>query len=449
MRHIDVSKIIFWTLVAVFLFALGMYSAMSKNLVYKAVKHIEDSFKIVWQERKVLTKSIPEYLLQPSRYPGSGVTINKLDKSGDELVLLAGFFGNDSQIRLIKRNGEIVNSWTARFSEHFSDTSHLRTPPATDWNVDTHGVLVLPDGSVVFNYEFSGLVKLDRCGNIVWKLHEMTHHSVEHALGGGFWVPNRHYRDADEKSAFPPFTTPFYEDTILKVSDTGEILKEISVPQVFFENGLEALLTATGRYFGTSDNEVVHLNKVAELTPELASDFPMFSPGDLLLSLRTYNMLLVVAPDSLKVKWWQIGPWIRQHDPEFKKEGKIVLFNNNTYPVYSDKFAENLSEEFSSTPKTHSNIMELDVGSGQTSVVFGRNDDDLRSGYRGKLELLPYGNILITDFEGGRAVEVDQQENLVWQYVNRHDENNVAELTEVRVYPSTYFSIMDWECPAS
>ena len=73
----------------------------------------------------------------------------------------------------------------------------------------------------------------------------MTHHSVERAESGGFWVPGRRYYAEGSESPFPPFQTSFYEDTILRISDDGEVMAEISVPQIFYDNGLEPILTST------------------------------------------------------------------------------------------------------------------------------------------------------------------------------------------------------------
>ena len=36
----------------------------------------------------------------------------------------------------------------------------------------------------------------------------------------------------------------------------------------------------------------------------------------------------------------------------------------------------------------------------------------------GKHEWLPNGNLLVTESEKGRAFEVDQQGNIVWEFVN-------------------------------
>ena len=55
---------------------------------------------------------------------------------------------------------------------------------------------------------------------------------------------------------------------------------------------------------------------VEELGPELADAFPQFAVGDLLVSMRSLNLIAVLDGSTHDVKWWQIGPWHRQHDPD-------------------------------------------------------------------------------------------------------------------------------------
>src|SRR3546814_10625734 len=104
----------------------------------------------------------------------------------------------------------------------------------------------MPDGSVVFNFENGGLVRLDRCGGVRWTLDQATHHSVERASAGGFWVPGRRHF-LTRPSPYPPFEPPFTEDTVLHVSEDGEVLKGISVVEAMQDSGLLSLLTLTGR----------------------------------------------------------------------------------------------------------------------------------------------------------------------------------------------------------
>lgn len=450
-KNIDFPKLLFFItciiIVIVCIFIYGVIVGTYQVFPYAILDHIKDSVVQVYEERRTLIKTHPEHFLKPARYDGNGVTVNKVPENQKDLILLSSFFENTNELRLIRRDGAIIARWPVTFSEIFPDTSHIqdRSPPATDWNIDVHGALAMPDGSVVFNFEYGGLVRMDRCGDVIWALPYQTHHSVERAENGGYWVPGR--RNIQEMDTqFPPFMTPYREDTLLKISDTGDVLAEISVPGLFYENGLEALLTSSGEKFQSQmnwDNEIVHLNKIEELTTDIAGDFPDFEAGDLALSLGNYNLILVVDPDTLKIKWWRIGPWLRQHDPEFKPGGKIVIFNNNIYRTASGSEA---STSLPSIPRV-STIVEIDPASGEYQIIYGgKKSQELLSVLRGKVELLPNDGLLITEFDGGRVFETDASGNIIWEYVNRYSRDEVAEITEARVYPVSYFRVSSCSC---
>ena len=55
---------------------------------------------------------------------------------------------------------------------------------------------------------------------------------------------------------------------------------------------------------------------------------------------------------------------------------------------------------------------------------------------------------MITEFDGGRAFEVDAKGHTVWEYINRYDDNFVLEMTSARLYPRSYFTVGDWSCPS-
>ncbi len=453
MNNLNFSKILFYaTIIAVSLiisFGYGLYSGRSRNQIFHFVRGVKSDVELVIHERPNLFKARPIHFLQPARYDGSGVTVNQTGNDREELVFLSGFFENDLELRLIRRNGEIVARWIARFSEIFPDPSHLKNPPATDWNTDIDGAVALPDGSVVFSFEYAGLVKLDRCSDVVWTLAVQSHHSVELAEDGGFWVPGRNFHGTDQISPFPPFNPPFLEDTIMKISNDGTLISQISVPKLFFDNDLELILTSTGEPISSKsiwDNELVHLNKIAELTSDIADDFPLFKAGDLLLSLRKYNIILVVDPIKKTIKWWKNGPWNRQHEPEFIPGGKIIVFNNN---IYRSAFGTSWDLSSLDIPRV-SNIIELDPVTGKHRIIYGeKHDQELLSVLRGKHELMSHGGLLITEFEGGRILETDTSGQVIWEYINRYNQNEVAELTEARVYPANYFDVTDWSCEAN
>lgn len=434
------------------LVGFGMHSAYNKTapfrVVNRAVRSMTGTLDTV-SETSILR---PDHLIQPARYKGEGVTVNRMPANG-EMVLLSGFFGEDHELRLIQRDGTVVNRLPLVFSDIFADASFLSTPPATKWNVDTHGALARPDGSVVFNFDYSGTAALDRCGRPLWTLGRQSHHSIEPSERGGFWIPGSRVIPKGQPSPFPPFETPFVETTVMHVSAQGEVLREIPIERLFYDNGLEAVLTSAAaifhqRGFNAWNREIVHLNKVTELSAALAPDFPMFAAGDLLLSFRNKNLLMVFDPDSGKVKWWRIGPWLRQHDAEFRAGGTIMMFNNNIYLEALPAADRTTKRTPLETPRV-SNILAVNPLTGETSVLYGGEaGEEMLSVTRGKVDATPGGGLIVTEFDGGRVFEVDAGGRLAWEFINRYDDDEVSEITEARVYPAGYFTVTDWSCAA-
>ncbi len=316
--------------------------------------------------------------------------------------------------------------------------------------MDIHGQVILPDGSVVFNFEYGGSVKMGRCGDVIWTLEHPTHHSLERAEGGGYWILGRELFDPRVDPRYPPFSVlrhrpKLQDDLILKVSESGEILERKSIVELLYENGYAAVLTAKGENFrkgSTFGNEIVHSNKISELPAELAGAFPDFEAGDLLVSLRGYNMLFVVDPDTWEVKWRQTGPWVRQHDPEFMPDGRIAIFNNN---VYFHELGRRLRAR--ADAPLDSNIMTVNPTTGEIEVVYGqRPGQEFVTTVRGSEDPVPGGGFIISEHEAGRVFQVDADGELVWEYINRYDDTQVAEIVEGRLYPAAYFTVEDWSC---
>ncbi len=393
----------------------------------------------------------PVHFLQPSRKPGAGVTVNDVDQQAD-LVLLTGFFGDNPGLRLIRRDGTVVAAWPAAFSKLMPERLDRPGAPETDWNIDLHGSRIDPDGSVVFNFEYQGAVKLDRCGKRLWSVEEHNHHTVSPAAGGGYWIGGRNILHKLHDPAFYPLTNPKREtgwiedDEILRVSGDGEILSRKSVFELMMENGLEPLLSATGGEFGRNaldDNEILHLNRIEELSPELAPAFPEFSAGDLVLSVRDYNLVMVVRPADWSVRWHSVGPWLRQHSAVFMPDGRIAVFNNNSY--HFTLLADDKADLSAPQP---ANVLAVAPVTGRPEILYGdREGEAVESVVRGSIQPLPDGAILVTETEGGRAFQIGRDRRIVWEYINRYDEDNVIEMTTAEAYPAAYFTVADWSCP--
>ena len=97
-----------------------------------------------------------------------------------------------------------------------------------------------------------------------------------------------------------------------------------------------------------------------------------------------------------------------------------------------------------------SNITKINPVTRRTEVVYGgREGQEFLTVVRGKHDPTPEGGFLVTEHEAGRVFEVDVQGRIVWEYINRYDAEQVLEMTEARLYPSSYFTVKDWSCPST
>lgn len=442
MNRPDTSKIVFYaTAVLVVLglvFAAGLHAGARQTLPYQAVKFVVNQVSEIWEERQTVLKTKPEHFLQPARYDGSGVTVNDVRDGDDDLIFLAGFFEDSNEMRLIRRNGDVVHRWPVSYFELFPDRDYFRTLPKSDWNVATHGALALPDGSVVVIFDYAGLAKVDKCGEVVWTLEHPAHHSLQRSETGGFWVPGRELIEVGDQPHAPFLEPPYYGETLLKVSDDGKIEETISMTEVFVKNDLLSVLTTTGSTslspLRRKYNEIGHLNKIEELPARLADDFPLFEEGDLLISMRDYNLVFVMDPDSHEIKWWQIGPWVRQHDPDYQEGGTITIFDNRR-DTSDGAFLGG------------SHIVRVEPVTRRYEVIFGAEEaQQMYTEIRGLHAMRPNGGVLAVESQRGRIIEADATGRIVWEYINRYDDDEIAILTEAIVYEDEYFNVSNWDC---
>ena len=290
-RGIDLARIWFIISLSVAIFAYGVAVGRYQIFPFRILNLGVEAVLELRQEAGVLLRMTPTWHLRPARYEGHGVTVLREDRMAPGLTLVAGMFEGENQLRLFEPDGTPVRIWTARFTEIFPRGIYpeMVYMPQTDWNAHIHGALALPDGSVVFNFDYSGTVKFDRCGEVEWTLPTTSHHSIEQSQRGGFWIPGR--RRAETATGFPRSEAGYSEDLILRVSDAGEVLEEVSIVDIFTDSGLRHLLLLTGPGNPVfRSGEIVHLNDLEELPDSIADQFPEFEGGDLILSLRNEHL---------------------------------------------------------------------------------------------------------------------------------------------------------------
>jgi hypothetical protein len=150
-----------------------------------------------------------------------------------------------------------------------------------------------------------------------------------------------------------------------------------------------------------------HVNSVHELGPNRWWDAgdARFRPGNLLLSARTLDAILVVDRSTGEIVWtWNRG-LDRQHEaimvpPGRIGEGLFVVFNNGL----GNRFAFRRSSVLAVDPLAR-------------SVVWEYSDPFFYSSLAGSQVSLPNGNLLVTSSHGGRAFELTPAKEIVWQWL--------------------------------
>jgi hypothetical protein len=435
MRGADyLPRVAFFLSVAVLVYAYGVLSHKYQLFPFVQIRDAANSVRLVVDEFGMITKTKPEKHLFDARYEGNGVVSYDPEHMEPGPTLVTSFFEGELQIRLLAEDGSVINRWPVSINSIWENFDHIMPEadrPKTDWNVVFNGVSLLPDGAVVF--PMLGLVKMDRCGSVIWKVPVMAHHSVEQTPRGSYWTGSRHY--VAEESKHPPIQMPYEIDTILEVSGHGEILREIAILDIFIENDMLPVLFANNRYFNpNSELDVVHLNDVEEIPADRIDRFPSFEAGDLLVSLRQVNMVLVLDPDTREIKWHQIGPWIQQHDADWGVDGNITVFDNR----YDGSNGMVLGG---------SNVISINPVTREANYLYGKlPDQELYSPTQGDQQVLNNGNVLITESDAGRVIEVTPSGRIVWEYINRYSEEEVVRISDAIRYSADYLSVNDWSC---
>jgi hypothetical protein len=148
--------------------------------------------------------------------------------------------------------------------------------------------------------------------------------------------------------------------------------------------------------FGRGD--IFHTNSVKVLGQALAPRYPLFKPGQVLLSLRSPSLLAVLDIPRRSVVWAARGPWKSQHDARFLENGHLLLFDNQG-------------------PARGSRVLEYDpVTQALPWSYTGTGSLKTWSPYRGMSQRLPNENTLVVNPEELQVLEVTKGQKIVWQW---------------------------------
>ncbi|MCH8209372.1 MAG: aryl-sulfate sulfotransferase [Nitrospinae bacterium] len=333
------------------------------------------------------------------------------------LTLITSMWEDTNGIDLIDLNGKLIHKWRVSLNKVLPEVKKL-VNPLKDWDTIILGIMPYPNGDVIFVFENAGLVRIDKCSNVIWKIAGHFHHSIQEDDDGNLWVPGKkiHLQPVDR---LPFFIPPIKEELLLKISPDGNILREISILDVFIKSEMETLFFVnTDGVLTRAVKDFSHINDIEILDETMAPQFPLFNAGDIMVSMRHLNLIVIIDSVTEKIKWWMTGPFHRQHDPDFQPNGRISVFDNR-------------SDEAEGAILGGSRILSIDPVSRKVDIVYKNNPSNyFYTEIQGVHQFLPNGNILISESLAGRVFEINPQKEVVWSYINRYDEDEVYRVTE-------------------
>ena len=116
------------------------------------------------------------------------------------------------------------------------------------------------------------------------------------------------------------------------------------------------------------------------------------------------------------------GPFLMQHDPDFLPNGHLLVFDNRITGAMP-RFG-------------HSRLLEIDPVTRE--VVWSYQGTDKEPFYTdsgGTQQLLPNGNVLAVEIQGGRVFEVARGaggDRIVWEYVNLQRDGLVGVMSDAK-----------------
>ena len=399
-----------------------------------------------------------------------GITSDDPAKTFDGFTLYTTTQGTTAS--LIDMRGNRVHQWSRPFSQVWPNPSHVKHKVSDD-AIHWFRCRPFPNGDLLAVYQADtdtphgyGLAKLDKNSNLLWASSDNFHHDLDIGDDGKIYTLTHQISNEQLKGLYS-IVPPYLADYVVVLSPEGKELEKISILEAFQNSPFSIMLAAikagglqiqddpqtadmpmpgttppaanatvspgkraeiTMLHMGREAGDVLHANGVKVLNRAMATKFPLFKEGQVLISLCYLNTIAVLDVPTRSIVWAAKGVWMMQHDAEFLENGHLLLFDNSGEP-HNSRVIE-FDPITQSYPWSYSN---------ENSTMF-------TSAHRGMKQHLPNGNVLIVDADGGRLFEVNSAKSLVWEFGCRA-ESTISEahpiITGAMRYPRSELKFLE------
>ena len=243
------------------------------------------------------------------------------------------------------------------------------------------------------------VLKLSVDSELLWRFvpAEGAHHDLDVSHEGEVLVLTRAERSMP--SIHP--RRKVMAEYITVLDNRGELIEDIPIDPVLRDSRYSFLLPyLREQQPGESDLstlDYLHSNHVEVIERSGTAGTGTYKAGDLLLSLRNINTILILDPRTKEIIWiWGPSHLTYQHHPSLLENGNVLVFNNRT---------------------RSSQVLEVDPSSNEIVWIYS-DGEEFFTRTKGSAQRLANGNTLITESDRGRAFEVTPEGKVVWQFLN-------------------------------
>jgi hypothetical protein len=322
---------------------------------------------------------------------------------GDDASLVQGVTLHESELTY---NGySLYNSrWRDRayLIDMEGNVAHSWFSPGLGGN--WHHIEMLPSGDLFAIYKDGYLAKLDWDSKLLWKRDLFTHHDLTVGESGEIWVLVHDFAEIP----FGDGKIPILDDYIVALSPEGEVLRKVSIFELFGDVVKKSRFEAIARVMSETGREAIeekrslldlfHTNSLERLDRDIGG---MKTRGDFLICSKHIDLVSIVDLETNRVEWsWGAGQLQGPHQPSVLRNGNIMIFDNGTKRKYS-------------------RLIEVDPATNE--IVWQYTAEPPESFYtatRGGAQELPNGNILVTESDAGRVFEITRDGRTVWEFYN-------------------------------
>ena len=325
------------------------------------------------------------------------------------------------------RNFEIIHSYKHDINEMHKQVKNIEEFPRI--NIDDSPIrfeyrhpLILDDGSLISDSDYSVEFKIDFCSNLKWiNDQEIFHHSKMLDHEGNIWVPAQMNPKSEHVKKYKlTGLDSFWDDAAVKIDIDGKILYKKSVSEILIEN---KILPKNFPFYShvLSVRDPIHLNDIEPVF----RDTKYWKKGDILLSTPALSAIIHFRPSDNKLINYITGPFSQQHDVDIISDKEISIFNNNT-------FLDN---------NEHSEVIIYNFETNEFKKLF--NDqlkkENFKTHTQGLSHIFKDGALMVEEQNHGRIILFNNQGKKEWEFINKDENGDIGYIAWSRVIENEFF----------